>query len=67
MLCIDKVDRMNETIDLKLYGPNENSPHRMIELMFRPRKCDVKSEDCAKVLDDIKEKIGMPNFLFITN
>jgi len=37
MLCIDKMDRKtNETINMKLFGPDDNSPHRRVEIMFMP-------------------------------
>ena len=67
MLCINKTDTKNQTVNMNLYGPNENSAHRMIELVFLPSHCK-QDEDCVNSdLDLIKEKIGPPNFLMIKN
>ena len=67
MLCINKTDTKNQTVNMNLYGPNENSAHRMIELVFLPTHCK-QDEDCVNSdLDLIKEKIGPPNFLMIKN
>ena len=62
MLCLNKTDT-----DLNLYGPNENTPHRSIELMFLPVGCNETTENCTEKLNESKKYVGMPNFLMIVN
>ena len=52
-----------------MYGPNENTAHRRIELIFMPNQCDKRVENCTDVmpLEAIKKEFGVPNFIMIKN
>lgn len=35
-MCLNKFDDKGKKANLNLYGPDENYPHRRIELMYKP-------------------------------
>ena len=56
MLCVNHTE-------IKLYGPNENTPHRRVELLFVPEEC----ENCtAADLKEIKEGMVKPGTTKVT-
>jgi hypothetical protein len=36
MMCMDKKDNNDQPIDMNLFGRDQNSPHRRIELILQP-------------------------------
>ena len=81
--CFDHADSEGVPHDLKIYGSNENMPHRRLDLSFIPCKPTVGSErnfpdaKCRidndndssynKKLDEIIEYIGSPNLYMLMN
>ena len=49
MNYIDKKDVNGKDVNTNLFGPDENTPHRRMELMFRPADCQAPT-DCKKKL-----------------
>ena len=67
MRCIDRTDKNGKPVNLKLFGPNDNTPHRRMELLFLPADCNATKENCSEKLKRIKEHVGIPNLFMIYN
>ena len=69
MVCLDHTDINNATVNMKLFGPNENTNHRKVEIMLLPSRCNATVGECnhTERLAQTKEKLGQPNFIMIRN
>ena len=51
LYCLNENDKDGKPVNMDLYGPDENYPHRRIEIMYRP--CDpIKETEANKHLHE---------------
>ena len=79
MNCIDKVDTTGHKVNLRLFGTDENAPHRRMELMFLPckpirktkknrhRKDLCLAKNPKQKLREIKKYLNAPDMEIIYN
>jgi hypothetical protein len=83
MNCLTGKDVKGAAVDFNLYGPDENSPHRRLEFLYKPctptnfnpnkndQFCTVpdvnNKDDMAKKLKEIQNYVGAADLVLMFN